>query len=90
MINELSPFYCEQIPKNKEPGVLYICKKYEIAVHLCACGCGVNTVTPINEGEWALTENDDKVTLRPSIGNFMGENPYHAHYLITDNKVEWC
>ena len=32
---------------------------------------------------------DNKVTLRPSIGNFNGETPYHAHYYITDNKIRW-
>ena len=23
------------------------------------------------------------------VGNFNGENPYHAHYYITNNKIEW-
>lgn len=88
-INELQPIYCDQIPKDLETGKLYISKEYSIAIHLCACGCEGHTVTPLGPGEWTLTENADKVTLRPSIGNWSGENPYHAHYLITDNKIEW-
>lgn len=88
-INELEPIECEEIPAKKEPGKLYITKQYGVAVHLCACGCGGKTVTPLGPGEWSLTENEGKVTLRPSIGNFSGENPYHAHYYITDNKIEW-
>ena len=89
-INELTPMFFEELPEKKEPGILYISEEYgKTAVHLCACGCGVQSVTPIGEGEWTLTKNEGKVTLRPSIGNFSGENPYHAHYHITENKIEW-
>lgn len=88
-LTELTPVYVDEIPKELDRGKLYISKQYGIAVHLCACGCGGKTVTPIRPGEWTLSEQDGKVTLRPSIGNFMGENPYHAHYYITDNKIEW-
>ena len=88
-IFELKPEYCEHIPKELEDGKLYISERFGVAIHLCACGCNIKTVTPIGKGEWTLSKNQDKVTLRPSIGNFMGENPYHAHYYITDNKIEW-
>jgi hypothetical protein len=85
----LTPLYFENIPEEKESGILYISEKYEVAIHLCACGCGEQTVTPLMAGEWTLSKQGDKVTLRPSIGNFSGENPYHAHYYITDNIIEW-
>lgn len=88
-IYEIIPVEYEEIPHELETGKLYIAKQYNVAVHLCACGCGVKTVTPLKDGEWTLTENDGKVTLRPSIGNCIGENPYHAHYFITENKIEW-
>ena len=88
-ITELTPIRCKHIPKELEPGKLYISKEFKIAIHLCACGCGGQTVTPFNEGGWTLTDNDGKITLRPSIGNCSGENPYHAHYYVTDNKIEW-
>jgi hypothetical protein len=88
-INEIVPVYCDYIPDVLEPGKLYIAGEFNVAVHSCACGCGGKTVTPLGAGEWALTENDARVTLRPSIGNFSGESPYHAHYYITDNKIEW-
>ena len=68
-------------------GVLYISKEFGVAIHLCACGCGGKTVTPLNK--WKLTENEKGVTLRPSIGNWSGESPYHAHYYITNNKIQW-
>ncbi len=91
---ELITEYCDEMPKEKKEGILYISEKYEIAIHLCACGCGIQSVTPLKRGEWALTKKnpnmyDETVTLRPSIGNFKGEPEYHAHYYITDNKIEW-
>jgi len=88
---ELIPIYVHYMPKPLEPGKLYISKEFGLAIHLCCCGCGVETVTPLTETRekpgdgWVLTEKEGKVSLQPSIGNFSGENPYHAHYIITDN-----
>ena len=85
----LEPEYVEYMPQKQklEYGKLYISDRFRLAIHLCACGCGGATVTPLDE--WSLTKNGEKVTLRPSIGNWSGESPYHAHYFITDNKIEW-
>lgn len=89
-IHELRPIYCVEIPHFLEYGVLYISKEYKVAIHLCACGCDQKTVTPLHpERGWSIEEVDGKVTLRPSIGNFLGEDPYHAHYYITQNKIHW-
>jgi len=90
MINELRTVYCDEMLAIIDVGNLYISKQYKVAIHLCACGCGQKTVTPICKGEWRLTEIDGKVSLHPSIGNFRGEKPYHAHYFITNNKIRWC
>ena len=86
---ELKPIYCETLPDKLKEGVLYISKEFRLANHLCACGCGMETVTPLGKDGWQITDNNELVTLRPSIGNFRWENPYHAHYYITNNKVEW-
>lgn len=89
-LNELKPVYVEYMPKKIDEGILYISKEFRIAIHLCACGCGKQAVTPIvGSDRWTLTENNGLVTLRPSIGNWRWENPFHAHYFITDNKIEW-
>lgn len=92
-IKELTEIvYCDQIPENLEEGKLYVSEKYGTAIHLCACGCKqktVTTLTPYWDSGWTLTRINHTVTLRPSIGNFAGENPYHAHYYITENKIEW-
>lgn len=90
-INELRPIFVEEIPREKESGILYISEKYKVSIHLCACGCGEQTVLPFNKsGEWNMTNNNGLVSFSPSVGNFSGENPYHAHYFITNNKVVWC
>lgn len=87
-ISELVPVYFKEIPANLEAGKLYISNEFNVAIHLCACGCGGKTVTPLGSDGWTLTESSGKITLRPSIGNWSGENPYHAHYYITDNKIQ--
>lgn len=89
-IDKLEPIFTEIITGELEEGKIYISLEYEVAVHLCACGCKGKTVTPLEPGEWSLTTNENKeVTLRPSIGNFAGEYPYHAHYYITNNQIQW-
>lgn len=83
----------EFMPESIEPGILYISEFHGITIHLCACGCKSKTVMDLQprwKDGWILTRNGDKVTFRPSIGNFSGENPYHAHYVITDNIAEFC
>lgn len=92
---EITPVFVETIDKELEEGILYISEKYEVAIHLCACGCKCKTVTPLKTiagvGGWNLTKNINTISLSPSIGNFSGEAPnYHAHYYITNNKIVWC
>ncbi len=92
-INDLTPVFCKHIPawKEMQPGILYISEFYNSSNHLCACGCGQQTVLPFNKpGEWTMKNNDGKISFMPSIGNFSGERPYHAHYYIRDNKIIWC
>lgn len=86
---EIKPIFVDEITSEIEEGIIYISKKYGCAIHLCACGCKQKTVTPLGVKEWSLSENNNQITLRPSIGNFAGETPYHAHYYITNNKIEW-
>lgn len=73
-----------------EDGVLYVSTRYGTAIHLCACGCGQETVTPIDKTNgWALIESDSgTATLIPSIGNF--QFPCRSHYWITDSRTVWC
>ena len=91
-ILELKPVFIETIDEDLQEGILYISEKYGMAIHLCACGCQKKTVTDLKpnwKDGWDMINNNGLITLRPSIGNFKGENPYHAHYYITNNQVEW-
>lgn len=88
----ISPIYVDRIPDELIFGELYISVEFGTAAHLCACGCGREAFTPTQPewtDGWSLVITDNLVTLRPSIGNFKGESPYHAHYYITNNKIEW-
>lgn len=90
-LTEIKVEYVDEMPSFYKEGILYVSKIYRTALHLCCCGCLQKTVTPLNKNGWNLTEHgDDVISLSPSIGNFKGENPYHAHYFIRQNKIVWC
>lgn len=80
------PEYVDLTLEKLEFGKLYISKKYNIATHLCCCGCGKETVTPLEETGWKLIENSG-VSLSPSIRNFN----FHckSHYFVKNNQIEW-
>ena len=45
MITELEPIWVGAMPTQLEMGKLYISKSFDVAIHLCVCGCGMHTVT---------------------------------------------
>lgn len=78
---------------NLEQGVLYISMKYGCTTHLCFCGCGIEAFIPV-EGpkSWMLQLSKDEkqnevATLRPSLQHLF---TCRSHYILTENKVEWC
>ena len=77
----------EFIPKDLQPGLLYVSDRFRLAVHLCACGCGRKVTTPLKPTEWTLTATDARPSLRPSVGSW--QLPCQSHYWITDGKVVW-
>jgi hypothetical protein len=80
--------FVQYIPESLEPDTLYVSLEYNIAVHKCACGCGVDVVTPLSPAEWALTYDGDSVSLWPSIGNW--SFPCKSHYVIKHGQVRWA
>lgn len=76
------------MPKQLLPGILYVSIEYQVAGHLCACGCGNKVIVPLGPAEWSFSERDGKPTLRPSIGNW--QLPCKSHYLITAGAVQWA
>ena len=82
------PQYVDYIPERLNEGVLYICEQYNIASHLCCCGCGKEVVTPLSPVDWVIKKNEDKVSLHPSIGNW--SFPCQSHYYIQSNNIIWA
>lgn len=82
---EVFPVFVEYVPDNKlmKEQEIYISREYKTAVHLCLCGCKNLTVTPLNKTGWNMLENDGKITLIPSIGNYSFD--CKSHYIITNN-----
>ncbi|CAH2403060.1 DUF6527 family protein [Mesorhizobium escarrei] len=76
------------VPKQLEPGILYVSREFAVAAHLCACGCGNKVSVPLGPAEWTLFERDGRATLRPSIGNW--QLPCRSHYLIIDGRIDWA
>ncbi len=75
------------MPQVLEPGVLFVSEEFEVAGHLCACGCENKVITPLGPTEWRFEETDGAPTLRPSIGSW--QLPCQSHYWITAGVVRW-
>ncbi len=75
----------EFMPHDLEPGVLYYSERFALAIHLCACGCGLETVTPIGAADWSMIVDDELASLSPSILN----KSCGAHYWLRHGIVEW-
>ena len=80
--------HVEFMPKQLEPGILYVSEKYGTAAHLCACGCGEKIRTPLGPTEWRVTGTPSRPSLWPSVGNW--QKPCQAHYIIGNGKIVWC
>ncbi len=77
--------FVDHIPERLEPGELYISIPYATAVHLCACGCGSEVVTPLSPTDWKMIFDGKSISLHPSIGNW--SFPCQSHYWIRNNNV---
>lgn len=75
------------MPKGLEPGILYVSEEFDVAGHLCACGCGSKVMTPLGPTEWSFTDTPKGPSLSPSIGNW--QLPCRSHYWIDGGKIEW-
>jgi hypothetical protein len=75
------------MPKELKAGVFYVSEEFDIAIHLCACGCGSKVKTPLGPTEWSIEETKSGLSLRPSIGNW--QQPCQSHYWIKRGAVVW-
>ncbi len=76
------------MPKELNPGILYVSEEFDIALHLCACGCGSKVKTPLGPTEWSVQETRNGPSLRPSVGNW--QHACQSHYLIDRGEVRWA
>jgi hypothetical protein len=77
--------FVRNVPRELEPGVLYISVDYATAVHSCCCGCGDRVVTPFTPTDWRMTFDGESISLLPSVGNW--NQKCRSHYVIQRNRV---
>jgi hypothetical protein len=87
-VNEIILRQVVNLPRQLEPGILYVSEEYAVAGHLCACGCGNKVITPLGPAEWSFSERNGKPSLRPSIGNW--QLPCRSHYVISGGHIRWA
>ena len=80
--------FVDSIPKTLEPRILYIALYCGAVVHLCACGCGNEAVTPLGRTDWSILYDGESISLHPSVGNW--SFPCRSHYLITNDEIVWA
>lgn len=80
--------FVEHVPEQLVDGVLYVSIRYGTVVHKCACGCGMEVVTPLGPAEWSLTYDGKTISLAPSVGNW--GFPCRSHYWIDGGNVCWA
>jgi hypothetical protein len=76
------------MPRQLESGFLYVSEEFEVAGHLCACGCGEKVITPLGPAQWSFDDAEGGPTLDPSIGSW--QLPCKSHYWITAGEVRWA
>lgn len=77
--------FVRNVPRELEPGVLYISMEYATAAHSCCCGCGDRVVTPFTPTDWKMIFDGESVSLHPSIGNW--NQKCQSHYVIKRSRV---
>lgn len=80
--------FVDAIPSVLSPETMFVSIKYATVVHLCACGCGNEVVTPLSPRDWRLEFDGESVSIFPSIGNW--SLTCRSHYWIKKNRVKWA
>ncbi|WP_085561524.1 DUF6527 family protein [Burkholderia pseudomallei] len=79
-ITTLEHRFVRNVPRELDPGILYVSMDYATVVHSCCCGCGEQVVTPLSPTDWKMTYDGVSISLAPSIGNW--QLPCRSHYVI--------
>lgn len=86
-IGHFRPQFVESVPETLDAGVLYVSMSLASVIHLCACGCGQEVITPLSPTDWKLCFDGENVTLDPSIGNWSFR--CRSHYWVRGGVVQW-
>jgi hypothetical protein len=76
----------ERLPKQLQSGIIYHSEEFEVAVLLCACGCG-HRVTLLVPDSHQVTSEGELATVHPSIS--VCDASCKSHYVISGGRVEW-
>jgi hypothetical protein len=88
VVDQFRHEFVESVPEQLDQRVLYVSMRYATVIHLCACGCGTETVTRLDPSDYKLTYDGESISLSPSIGNW--QFPCRSHYFIRRSSVEWA
>ena len=80
--------FVRSVPEVLEDNVVYVSLDYATAIHKCACGCGMEVVTPFSPTDWKLVFDGKAVSIYPSIGNW--GFPCQSHYWISSDAIVWA
>lgn len=87
-VTSLEHQFADEVPRQPEPGVLYVSLPFRTTLHLCACGCGNEVWVPIRPDRHHLTFDGATITLHGSIGNW--RFPCRSHYWVRAGRVVWA
>jgi hypothetical protein len=87
-MNRFQHRFVASIPEQIEPGLLYISLEFSTMMHLCACGCGREVVTPLSPKDWRMTYDGQSVSVHPSVGSW--SLPCRSHYVIKSGRIRWA
>ena len=85
--NEITAVHVDRLPEKEEmeQGKLYVADKLQATAHLCGCGCGERVVLAIGSTGYKYSEDHEKPSLRPAIGNI--GLPCKSCYRIHDGRI---
>lgn len=87
-VKQLKHHFVASIPEQIDHGTLYISLDFATMMHLCACGCGREVVTPLSPKDWRMTYDGRSVSVHPSVGSW--SLPCRSHYVIKNGSIRWA
>lgn len=87
-VAQLEHRFVTNVPRSLESGILYVSLEYTTMIHLCACGCEREVVTPLSPKDWKMSFDGETVSVTPSVGSW--SLPCRSHYIIDHGNIRWA